>query len=195
MTLTPSDPACDHTPTQATADGQRDIASNDLDTRLEGFRLSTAEPVMMDMAAISAALSDVASGQSRASTPQLITTLQCSDSPGPGRRARRSLLRSQNSRNTPKKYVVEDEAPFDDKFNCPAVQNSLRDTKKLMTELADVLGSSAVHEEPDSVMQRLHRQAQDLVNFERPSTRTVGFVGDSGTGKIAAPLKPCVHRI
>lgn len=180
LTLTPSDPAGDRTPTRATVDQQRDAAGNNLDIRLEGLHPSTAEPVMMDMASVSAALSGMIAGRGQVSTPLLIAASQGSISPSPARRARRSLLRSQN---TPRKYVVEDEAPSDDKFNCPAVQNSLRDTKKLMTELADVLGSSAVHNEPDSVMKRLHRQAQDLVNFERLSTRTVGFVGDSGTGK------------
>jgi hypothetical protein len=54
-----------------------------------------------------------------------------------------------------------------------------------MFELVDVLGSSAVHHEPDSVMQRLHGQAQGLAQFQCPSTRTVGFVGDSGAGKTS----------
>lgn len=52
-----------------------------------------------------------------------------------------------------------------------------------MFRLTSALGSSSIHVEPDSTMKSLHRRAEELANFYPPSTRTVGFVGDSGVGK------------
>ncbi|RSM10793.1 hypothetical protein CEP52_003372 [Fusarium oligoseptatum] len=45
------------------------------------------------------------------------------------------------------------------------------------------LGSSSLHNSPESTIHRLHDEAGELARFEYPSTRTVGFVGDSGVGK------------
>ncbi|KAI0183617.1 hypothetical protein EV127DRAFT_352330 [Xylaria flabelliformis] len=129
------------------------------------------------MSGISDALQAVVAGRDSRSSPLL--------DPSPSPRRLSADRRRSSSRRNLEKHDVEDEAPPNDRFNLPAVQKALRDTKDLMSELADVLGSSAVHNEPDSVMQRLHRQAEDLAEFQCPSRRIVGFVGDSGAGKIS----------
>jgi hypothetical protein len=53
-----------------------------------------------------------------------------------------------------------------------------------MSELADALGNNSLHVDPDSTIQRLHKEAGDLANFQSPSSRSVGFVGDSGVGML-----------
>lgn len=58
-----------------------------------------------------------------------------------------------------------------------------------MGRVAEALGSSAIHEEPDSVMKRLHGEAHDLSRYQGPQSRTVAFVGDSGVGELLA-MKP-----
>ncbi len=83
---------------------------------------------------------------------------------------------------------MKDETPPNDRFNLPGFQKALRDTRESMADLVDVLGSSAVRDEPASVVKRLHGQAKDLSQFECPSRRTVGFVGDSGAGNITTRM-------
>jgi hypothetical protein len=59
-----------------------------------------------------------------------------------------------------------------------------------MSELTGVLGSSHILVDPDSAMQRFHKEAKDLAQFQCPSSRTVGFVGDSGVGTL---YHKCLH--
>ncbi|KAK0375078.1 hypothetical protein CLIM01_07570 [Colletotrichum limetticola] len=80
-------------------------------------------------------------------------------------------------------HDVKDEELPESRFYDPAVQNAIKDAKALMTQLAGVLEDSPLHINPDSTIRRLYGQALDLSHFEGPSTRTVGFVGDSGVGK------------
>ncbi|GKT70745.1 tat pathway signal sequence [Colletotrichum tofieldiae] len=80
-------------------------------------------------------------------------------------------------------HDVRDEEPPPNRFHDSAVQGAFGDAKALMARLVGVLESSPLHESPDSTIERLHRQARELSCFECPSTRTVGFVGDSGVGK------------
>jgi putative ribosome biogenesis GTPase RsgA len=49
--------------------------------------------------------------------------------------------------------------------------------------MANVLSSSNPHRESGSSIERLHQQAIRLTEFELPSSRIVGLVGDSGVGK------------
>ncbi|KAI0448932.1 hypothetical protein F5B21DRAFT_520908 [Xylaria acuta] len=155
------------------ASRERDITSA-LDAQLEGLHFSSTRSGM-NMTSVADALQVVAAGQDSRSSPLLNPT------PPPGRPG--AQRRRSSSQNNLGKHDVGDEAPPNDRFNLPAIQNALRDTKHLLSELVDVLGSSEVHNEPDSVMKRLHRQAEDLAQFKCPSTRIVGFVGDSGAGK------------
>ncbi|KAI1130430.1 hypothetical protein F5Y10DRAFT_289396 [Nemania abortiva] len=95
-----------------------------------------------------------------------------------------ALNNLDNDRSAPAEpHNVRDETPPDDRFNAVTFQNALGDARRLMGELANVLGGGALHREPESVMSRLHAQAQRLSGFECPSRRKIGFVGDSGAGK------------
>jgi len=68
------------------------------------------------------------------------------------------------------------------RFHDAAVQQALVDAKSLISRMRDVLGSSILHTDPDSTIRRLHLRAENLATFQCPSTRTVGFVGDTGVG-------------
>lgn len=97
-----------------------------------------------------------------------------------------NLLTTQRSRSASRARVashdVKDEELPPDHFHDPAVQQAFRDAKALLSSLTDVLGSGSLHTDVGSQILRLHRQANDLARFQCPSTRTVGFVGDSGVG-------------
>ncbi|KAI1423392.1 hypothetical protein F5Y12DRAFT_757515 [Xylaria sp. FL1777] len=177
FSITPSRSLSRHIPTSATAG--RDTV-NSLNAQLEGLRFSAARPGI-DITDISNALREVAEGRDSRSSPLLDPVPRSSISPAPGRLGTRR--RRSSSRNNLEKHDVRNEAPPNDRFNLPSFQKALHDTRRSMTELVNVLGSSAVHNEPDSVMERLHNQAKNLSQFECPSKRTVGFVGDSGAGK------------
>ncbi|KAK0617536.1 hypothetical protein B0T14DRAFT_435213 [Immersiella caudata] len=96
----------------------------------------------------------------------------------PSQRSRHSSPRASLS-----KHSVADEPAPEDRFHAPEFQRSFSDARAVMESLARVLGSSAVHVEPDSTIQALRRKAEELARFECPPTRTVGLVGDSGVGK------------
>jgi ABC-type multidrug transport system fused ATPase/permease subunit len=97
--------------------------------------------------------------------------------------SRGSHRRRSSSRLNDPIHDIKDENPPNDRFHNSTFQDALREAKALMAGFRDTLGSNSLHYEPDSVMQRLHQQAAKLAHFECPSTRTVGFVGDSGVGK------------
>ncbi|KAI0540336.1 hypothetical protein GGR58DRAFT_460959 [Xylaria digitata] len=179
FSIAPPDSPSRHVST-ARSTGRDDSTMNGLDSQLEGLRFSAAKPDM-DMTGISDALQAVISGRDSRSSPLVDPVLPTSLSPSPGRQS--AHRRRSSSRTILEKHDVRSEVPPNDRFNLPVFQKALRDTKSLMTGLVNVLGSSAVHSEPDSVMQRLHSEAKSLSQFECPSRRTVGFVGDSGAGK------------
>ncbi|KAI1124195.1 hypothetical protein F5Y10DRAFT_249982 [Nemania abortiva] len=161
-----------------TSDGEQGSSASSLDSQLGGLRLSSPTPGI-DMQPVSDALRDVEAGRDSRSRSSLSFMSPSPVSLSPARRGARS--RRSSSQTNLAKHDVRQETPPNDRFNIPAVQQALRDTKWLMSELANVLGR--VHIEPDSVMARIHRQTEDLAAFECPPTRTVGFVGDSGAGK------------
>ncbi len=53
-----------------------------------------------------------------------------------------------------------------------------------MKDLAAALGSGSQQFEHDSTIKRLHKNAHDLAHFQCLSSWIVGFVGDSGVGKL-----------
>ncbi|KAI0509571.1 hypothetical protein F5B22DRAFT_657953 [Xylaria bambusicola] len=177
LPLTPSRSASSNVSTPATIDRDDDDV-NHLGSRLRGMRFSTARS-QMNMAPMSSALQDVAAGLDNRSSPLLDPLRSSSFPPSPLRTQRRR----SRSRSNVGKHNVNDEVPPNDRFNNPGFQKRYQDTKESVTKLVSVLSSSAVHNEPDSVMERLCNQAKDLSQFECPSRRTVGFVGDSGAGK------------
>lgn len=81
------------------------------------------------------------------------------------------------------RHEVKDEEPPADRFHEAAFQKAFGDAKALMAGLAGVLGSGALHLEPDSVIKGLRERAGRLARFECPADRVVGLVGDSGVGK------------
>ena len=81
-------------------------------------------------------------------------------------------------------HDVADEELMHNRFYGPAIQQAFRDAKVLMSDLTAVLGSGSLQIGPDSTMQRLHREAEKLASFQYTSSRTVGFVGDSGVGAL-----------
>lgn len=150
-----------------------------VDGRLRNMRLSS-QGSKFDMSDVDSALERVARGSDSS------VVLLDPGSPGAkevssGREMSRRRRSSSRANLVP--HDVKDEEPPEDRFHKPAFQQAFYDAKTLMSELADVLGSSALHFEPDSTMQRLHKQAGELARFHCPSSRTVGFVGDSGVGK------------
>ncbi|KAH7029847.1 uncharacterized protein B0I36DRAFT_326419 [Microdochium trichocladiopsis] len=98
-----------------------------------------------------------------------------------GGRARANRRRSSPVDQSP--HNVDDEQVPGDRFNNATFQQALREAKGLATDIHRVLGSSDLHLEPSSAMRRLHETASELARFHPPSTRIVGFVGDSGAGK------------
>ncbi|KAI0440325.1 hypothetical protein F4803DRAFT_527987 [Xylaria telfairii] len=169
ISVTPARLTFGHDSNPENAGRQRETISV-LGTQLGELRLSSTRP-----ASVKDAPQAAETGRDSRSSPLLDPT------PSP-RRLSTGRRRSGSQNNLPK-HDVRDEAPLNDRFNIPVVQAALRNTKGLMCTLADVLRSSAVHNEPDSVMKRLCRQAEDLAEFKCSSTRIVGFVGDSGAGK------------
>lgn len=89
--------------------------------------------------------------------------------------------RSSNAVRQP--HVVSDEEPPTDRFYQPVFQTAFQRTKNLMADLSNVLASGELHQEQDSKMKKLYEEVLKLSAFQCPSTRTVGFVGDSGVGK------------
>ncbi|KAI1307550.1 hypothetical protein F5Y03DRAFT_405608 [Xylaria venustula] len=178
VSVSPPRSASRHTHNPVTT--RRDGTINDLGTQFQEMRFSASSPGI-NMAGLSSALRDVEAGRDSRSSPLLDPETRSSISPSPGRQ--NAHRRRSSSRTPVPKHDVRDEAPPNDRFNTPGFQKSLRDTKRSMTKLVNVLGSSAVGNEPDSVMERLHSEAKNLSQFECPSRRTVGFVGDSGAGK------------
>jgi hypothetical protein len=53
-----------------------------------------------------------------------------------------------------------------------------------MTNLSRALNSRSGSHKPDSPIRLLTDQATELARFQCPTTRVVGFVGDSGVGTI-----------
>jgi len=118
------------------------------------------------------------------------------DSPSPNDRG--SPDRTARRRSTPRRrsgshvnnppYDIADEAPPRERFHEPEFQRAFSNSKQLMRDLTSVLASNITHLDPSSAMAALHTRAGTLSNFQCPSTRTVGLVGDSGVGKQPAFL-------
>ncbi|KAF2240355.1 hypothetical protein BU26DRAFT_442855 [Trematosphaeria pertusa] len=94
-----------------------------------------------------------------------------------------SRRRRSTSAVNKESHRVEDEDP-------PATFSRLREVEQVYTKakqmsekLLKVLASSTLHQKPNSSIGKLHREAIRLTEFELPSSRIVGLVGDSGVGK------------
>jgi hypothetical protein len=98
-------------------------------------------------------------------------------SPSPSRRRRSgSGIRRE-------RHQIEAEDPPEAFANMAEVHEALADARILTRRIATVLSSSSMHHENGSGIHNLHQQATRLENFQLPSSRIVGLVGDSGVGK------------
>jgi hypothetical protein len=132
----------------------------------------------LGMSEIAAALEDVRNSDSSGAflRPQ---NPAGGDSPS---RRRVSRRRSSSHTNQPPHNVADEELPKE-RFHDSAFQQAFLRAKQVMSEFTNVLSSGSTHMDPDSTVKRLHEEARNLARFYCPLTRTVGFVGDSGTGK------------
>jgi len=64
-----------------------------------------------------------------------------------------------------------------------AAQEALVNARVLTSRLMNALSSSNLHQERRSSINTLYQQATRLHDFQLPSSRVVGLVGDSGVGK------------
>ncbi|KZL72727.1 tat pathway signal sequence [Colletotrichum tofieldiae] len=141
----------------------------------------TPTPSTLGMSDVRDAIAEIADGLERQVSRHRLASpggRELSLSPRAPRRSR------AGSRTSLVPHDVRDEEPPPNRFHDSAVQGAFGDAKALMARLVGVLESSPLHESPDSTIERLHRQTRELSCFECPSTRTVGFVGDSGVGEF-----------
>jgi hypothetical protein len=153
--------------------------SDSIDVPLEDLRISSPDS-RLGMSDVAAAIEEISSSpgnQAKLLKPINLTTEGSSSK-------RQSSRRRSSSRANIIPHDVRDEETPQDGFHDPAFQQAFSDAKGLMSELVGVLGSSSLHIDPDTTMQRLHKEAGDLAHFQCPSSRTVGFVGDSGVGTL-----------
>jgi hypothetical protein len=134
-------------------------------------RASRTDSLVADISAL-----QLGPAQERSLTP---TKLRESISPSQSRR-RRSRSGSAALRE---RYEVEKEAPPEAFSHMTDVQEALAGARTVASRISDVLASSNLHRENGSSIQNLHRQARKLKDFQLPSSRIVGLVGDSGVGK------------
>ncbi|KAH8664648.1 hypothetical protein BX600DRAFT_464800 [Xylariales sp. PMI_506] len=158
-----------------------------LRSRLRNLELSTSSSARMGMGDLATAIEGVGNGQrSRTGSSSLQVPGSSPDPQDAQEVANRGLAyrrRSSSRVYNRDAHDVKDEKPPNDRFLNPEFQKSFETAKRIMSDLATTLASSSLHVEPDSTMQRLHQRAGQLANFRCPSTRIVGFVGDSGVGK------------
>ncbi|KAJ4328907.1 hypothetical protein N0V84_000695 [Fusarium piperis] len=129
-------------------------------------------------------LSDVAEAVNRVARGSDIRAASLTPEPTSSRAGTpRQRRRSRRSSSGVDIHNVLDEELPQDAFHSPEFQQAFRDAKQLMSTVEGVLGSSSLHNSPESTIRRLLDEAGELARFEYPSTRTVGFVGDSGVGK------------
>lgn len=151
-----------------------------IDHTLGNMRLSDPRP-SLGMSDVAAMLNSVTDNPRDRSTLSPIPT-----PPDAGRPASRRRSSSRMKGTSP--HDVTDEELPRDRFHEPGFQQAFTEAKRAMVNLTDILGSSPLHTEPDSMMRHLHWGAETLSRFQCPSTRTVGFVGDSGVGKCYVPI-------
>ncbi|KAF1998022.1 hypothetical protein P154DRAFT_440141 [Amniculicola lignicola CBS 123094] len=80
-------------------------------------------------------------------------------------------------------HSVEHEEPPHALRHAQEVQQALTNARNAVAQITNILSASNLHQENNSSIGRLHRQAIALQNFQPPSSRIVGLVGDSGVGK------------
>jgi hypothetical protein len=111
-------------------------------------------------------------------TPSVAPNSTCQSTSRSPSRHRRSGSEIRRER-----HQVESEDPPEAFAHITEVQQAFTSARSLPKQLATVLLSSNLHRENGSSIQKLYQQAKKLEEFELPSSRIVGLVGDSGVGK------------
>lgn len=65
----------------------------------------------------------------------------------------------------------------------PELQAVLGTVKEQLGEIERTMGRCSMSSDTGSNISTLFQQTRSLAHFEYPTTRTIGFVGDSGVGK------------
>jgi len=63
------------------------------------------------------------------------------------------------------------------------LQTALREVKSQLGELESIIGRCPIASDDESKISALFKQVINQAQFEYPTTRTIGFVGDSGVGE------------
>lgn len=102
-----------------------------------------------------------------------------------GANGRRSPSRRPRSSSGAQREIhqVESEEPPDVFARMLEVQEALSNARELTGRIRALLSSSTMTHEHGSSIQALHNQAVTLDEFQLPSSRIIGLVGDSGAGK------------
>ncbi|KFA48769.1 hypothetical protein S40293_01516 [Stachybotrys chartarum IBT 40293] len=168
---TPSSPGSDGAPAEGDA-SSGDKRTISVSERFHNIRLET--PPAFAMKEVLEATKAVERGST--------TSSYLSPEPD-GRRSASRASRSRSPRVKARRHEVADEEPPTDAFNNATFQGAFKTAKATMRSLQDALERTSLHRDPDSMMKSLHSEVEALASFTCPSTRTVGFVGDSGVGK------------
>ncbi|KAK6073656.1 Nuclear GTPase SLIP-GC 3 [Seiridium cupressi] len=157
-----------------------DSQGSDLASELDRVHLSTAGG-NFGMSDLESAINGISTPRSTTSRSHSLATPGTREhlSPPPPPSARR---RSSSRTRQPPHHVSDEELP-QDRFHEPAFQQAFTETRNLVVDLKAVLGSSGLHQQPQSIVERLYRIASYLADFACPSKRIIGFVGNSGVGK------------
>ena len=144
---------------------------------LAALRLSPPAP-LNNMGDLAGALDQVAQIPSVAPAPRARSASLQPETPQQRYRSRSASIRVEVPR-----YQVGDEEGPDDRFFSAEFQQAFRDAKTLMANMEGALGSSTLHLDEGSTIHRLQREASELARYQYPTTKKVGFVGDTGAGK------------
>ena len=79
-------------------------------------------------------------------------------------------------------YEIRDEPPPSEPFFNEAFQEALELGRGLVSDLSVSLSHCDLAHTPESDIGKIWRTAQKLERFDRPEARTIGIVGDSGSG-------------
>ncbi|KAG9254532.1 uncharacterized protein F5Z01DRAFT_622392 [Emericellopsis atlantica] len=96
-------------------------------------------------------------------------------------RTRRRSRRASSQPVRVRHEVSDEELPGE--VHSAEFRHAFQSSKHLMADLENILRSSALQAEESSTIHALYAEAVKLAEFQYPSTRIVGFVGDSGVGK------------
>lgn len=154
--------------------------TNGLSSFLRNMRLSEPNGIS-DLTDLAEAVDHVARGSDTPAATLSPSEQTQSPELGEPRQRRRSRL-SASRTNTPTHDVRDEELPHD-AFHSPEFQKAFADAKQLMANMSSVLSSSTLHTDSSATIHGLYHQAEELAQFQYPSSRTVGFVGDSGVGE------------